>query len=107
MRSRKESSSRPTDNVFTPAFLDAIQERDEVLTATEAEYSGRWKEEPVAGRPGAVAVLREWETLEHGDLPEAILWHDEIALLMLLLIPLLHREQIGRASCRERVCQYV
>ncbi|HZF10983.1 MAG TPA: hypothetical protein VFE33_19510, partial [Thermoanaerobaculia bacterium] len=64
MRSRPDSTSpsvSPLDNAFTPVYLAYLREHEEVLTASEAEMAGPWKEEPVAGKPGAVAVLRVWE----------------------------------------------
>jgi hypothetical protein len=86
--------SPPLDNVFSPAYLTRLREQEEVLTAGEAEYAGAWKCEPVPGKPGAVAVLRAWESLDRGDLPEAIFWHAETALLFALLLPLLAREPL-------------
>src|SRR3954469_10524057 len=54
----------PLDNAFSSAYLSYLREQDEVLTAAEAELAGPWKIEPVPGKPGAVAVLREWEDQE-------------------------------------------
>jgi len=66
----------PLENLFSPAFIKLLRERDEVLAASEAEFAGPWKREPVpGGRLGAVAVLREWESVDHQDAPEAVLWH--------------------------------
>jgi hypothetical protein len=65
------------ENLFSPAFLAIFRERDEVLTTSEAELSGPWKCEPVPGKPGAVAVLREWESVDLRDAPEAVVWHEE------------------------------
>ncbi|HXO22547.1 MAG TPA: hypothetical protein VOA87_21710 [Thermoanaerobaculia bacterium] len=94
MRSTRNSSSQPPDNIFSPSFLALIRERDETLTASEAEFAGPWRTEAVPGRPGAVAVLRDWERLEGGDVPEAIFWHEETALLMAALLPATEREPL-------------
>jgi hypothetical protein len=89
------SPSTPTlDTVFSPAFLACLAEEDETLTAGEADLSGPWKCEPVPGRPGAVAVLRVWEELDRGDVPEGIFWHSETALLLSLVLPLVGREPL-------------
>jgi len=104
MRHRNESSSpssSPLDNVFSPAYLARLHERDEVLTAGEAEYAGPWKCEAVPGRPGAVAVLRAWESLDRGDAPEAIVWHAETALLLAAILPLVSREMLFHLSEEE------
>ena len=61
MRSSRNGSSVPTlplDNAFSPSYLARLRERDDSLTAAEAELAGPWKIEPVPGRPGAVAILR-------------------------------------------------
>jgi hypothetical protein len=65
-----------------------------VITAAEAELAGPWKLEPMAGKPGAVAVLREWEDLAAGDRPVATGWHEETARLLTLLLPALDREPL-------------
>jgi hypothetical protein len=95
MRTQSNGTSAspvPLQNAFSPAFLDSLQEHDEALTAAEAELSGPWKCVPVLGRPGVVAVLREWEDLERGDLPEGIFCQEETALLFSIVLPLLGRE---------------
>ncbi|HZF11376.1 MAG TPA: hypothetical protein VFE33_21510 [Thermoanaerobaculia bacterium] len=97
MRSPHHGSSvpvSPLDNAFSPTYLAHLREQDEVLTAAEAELAGPWKQVPVPGRPGAVAVLREWEDLDAGDRPVAILWHEETARLLTVLLPLLDREPL-------------
>ena len=80
MRTVSESSSsvsRPTPpNAFTPEYLEEVRGHNEPLTAAEAEFAGPWKVEPVPGRPGLVAVLRQWESLEAGDEPFALFWHE-------------------------------
>ncbi len=87
-------STRSTANLVSPAFLTLLRELDESLTASEADLSGPWKHEAIPGQPGAVAVLREWEDLERGDVPEGVLWHPETARLLALALPLLGREAL-------------
>jgi hypothetical protein len=101
MRSPRHSTNPATlspENLFSPDFFALLRERDEVLTASEAEYAGPWKCEPVAGQPGAVAVLRDWESVDHQDVPEAVVWHDETALLLTAILPALDREPLFHLS---------
>ena len=89
MRPKDESTSpsgrtpaRPTTrrtppNAFSPEYLADARERDEALTASEAEFSGPWKLEPLPDRPGSVAVVRESENLVEGDVPEAVFRDEE------------------------------
>src|SRR4051812_20713068 len=90
MRSSRDGSRTPPsplDNAFSPAYLARLRERDDSLTAAEAELAGPWKIEPVPGRPGAVAILRVWEDLAIGDPPVGVLWHLETAELLSVLLP--------------------
>jgi hypothetical protein len=97
MRSRSDGSRpQPTlDNVFSNDYLAQLRERDEVLTAAEAEYAGPWRCAPALGtaQPGGVAVLREWESAER-DLPEAVLWPEETARLLAIALPIAEREPL-------------
>jgi hypothetical protein len=101
-------SPRSLPSIFSPAFLALLRERDEVLTAAEAEYAGPWKREPAAriGQPGAVAVLRDWEDLDRGDTAEGVFWHDERARLFAVLLPALEREPLFHLSDKEEAAGY-
>lgn len=104
MRHPHQSTSPSTPTLataFSPDFLARLAEEDETLTAGEADLAGPWKCEPLPGRPGAVAVLRAWEELDRGDVPEAIFWHSETALLLSLVLPLLGREPLFALSNKE------
>jgi hypothetical protein len=79
-------------NAFAPEFLEQLRDTPEPLTAAEADLAGPWKVEPVPGHPGSYAVLREWESLERGDLPEAVFLDEETAALCAAGLPLSHRE---------------
>src|SRR3954465_9523565 len=97
MRSSHDGSSTPVsslDNAFSPFYLSLLRDRDDALTAAEAELAGPWKIEPVPGRPGAVPILRLWEDLAIGDPPVAVLWHLETARLLSVLLPVLDREPL-------------
>jgi hypothetical protein len=92
------SVSTPTPpNAFDAAFLTQVQAEEEALTASEADLAGPWKLEPLhpdAGWPGAVAVLRLWESLDKGDIPEAVFLHQETGTLCVALLSLLEREPL-------------
>ena len=109
MRSQFHSTSPSApslDNAFTPAYLARLREREEVLTAAEAEMAGPWKEVPLRGKPGAVAVLREWEDLDAGDRPVAVWWHDETARLWSILLPAIEREPLFHRQDEETADGY-
>jgi hypothetical protein len=80
--------------VFSPEFLARLREQDGVITVTEAEFAGPWKTEPVPGRPGKVAVVREWESLEAGDAHRGVFTREELALLWTAALPLSGREEL-------------
>jgi hypothetical protein len=92
------SVSTPTPpNAFATAFLTQAQAEEEPPTAAEADLAGPWKLEslhPAAGWPGAVAVLRSWESLDKGDVPEAVFLHQEGGALCAALLSLLEREPL-------------
>lgn len=79
-------------NAFNEEFLALLRERSEPHTAAEADLCGPWRLEPAGGE--RVAVLREWESLAAGDLPEAVLAREETALLMRAALAALGREPL-------------
>jgi hypothetical protein len=86
-----DGTSVPTaaPNAFSPTFLEQLHEEEEPLTAAEADLAGPWKVEPLPpedGQPGAFAVLRFWESVTKGDLPEAVFVHGETAALFAALL---------------------
>src|ERR1044071_7081382 len=101
MRSRTQGSSEPSrripENACAAEFLESFGERDEPVTAAEAEYAGPWWTRRLEDRPG-VAVLRRWEGVEQGDVPEAGFLHFQRALLMPALLPALEREPLFHLS---------
>lgn len=96
MRSRRHSSSGVSTppNAFSPDFLEILQAGDEPLTAAEADLAGPWKREAVPGHPGAVAVLRDWESQDEGDVPEAVFRYEESAGICAAILPLVEREPL-------------
>jgi hypothetical protein len=89
------SEGPPTPpNAFSVDYLAEVRDRDESLTAAEAEFAGPWKLEPLPGHPGAVAVLRESESLAEGDEPEAVWLDDERGVICTVVLPLIEREPL-------------
>ena len=93
-------SNRP--NAFSPEFLEQLRDTPEPLTAAEADLAGPWKVEPGPGQPGAYAVLREWESLERGDVPEAVFLDEETATLCAAGLPLSDRELLFHLTAEEQ-----
>jgi len=85
-------------NAFSLEFLAQVEERPEPLTAGEADLAGPWRLAPVPGFPGAVAVLRAWESQEAGDVPMAVLVQGESAALYAAALPLHGREPLFHLS---------
>ena len=97
MRSSDQSTSPPRRtprSIFSPEFLADLDGRDGVLTEGEAATAGPWKVEPMAGRPGRVMVLRQWEEQEAGDRPAGVFLHEEWAALFATALPLAEREPV-------------
>jgi hypothetical protein len=88
------ASRRTPRSIFSPEFLAHLDARDDVLTATEAAYAGPWKTDAVPGRPGHMAVLRQWERLDAGDRPQAVFLEEEWAHLFAAGLPLVEREPL-------------
>ncbi len=85
-------------NAFDPDFLEELQSAGEPLTAAEAELAGPWKEQPMPGHPGAVAVVRAWEDLAQGDVPQGVFCHSETAAICSALLPVVEREPLFHLS---------
>ncbi len=101
MRSRPQSSSpsapppsTPAPRVFFPEFLARLRELDGPLTASEADYAGPWRMEAVPGRPGEMAVVREWESLAEGDGHRGIFTREQVAQLWAIALPMAGREPL-------------
>ena len=98
-RPHNGSPSTPTPpNAFDSDFLEEVQADAEPLTAAEAELAGPWKLEPVPGLAGGVAILRVWEELDLGDVPQGVLLHEETAAILAAVLPLVEREPLFHLS---------
>lgn len=98
MRSRSNGSTLPS-NAFVEDYLALLDERDEPITAPEADYAGPWSVEP---RPqGGHALLRAGEDLARGDQPYAVFDAVEIAQIAAAVLPGSGREKRYRLGSEE------
>jgi hypothetical protein len=76
--------STPVPNAFTPEYLELLEQRDEPVTAAEADVAGPWHLEayPASGW----AVLRQGESLESSQ-PVAIFSKKDAARLAAAVLP--------------------
>jgi hypothetical protein len=81
-------------NALSPEYLAELRERDGSLTTSDAEFAGPWKLEPLPGHPGAVAVLRECESLAEGDEPEAVFVEEEDGMVCAVVLLAVEREPL-------------
>jgi hypothetical protein len=61
-RNTTSPSTSPLDNAFSPSYLELLRERDDSITAAEAELSGLWKIEPVPGRSPFFGSGKTWRS---------------------------------------------
>jgi hypothetical protein len=81
-------SDRGIRNAFTADFLHRLDEAPEPDGAHEADVAGPWAIRPVKyGGGTGFAVLREWESLDEGDVPYAVFRRRETALLAAAVLP--------------------
>ncbi len=85
MRTETDASTT-SPNAFTPEYLELLEQRDEPVTAAEADAAGPWHLEPFPEAAGW-AVLREGESLEKGSAPSASFRHKAAARLVAAVIP--------------------
>lgn len=92
-------NERDFRNAFSAEFLSSLDEIGEPDGAHEADVAGPWVIVPVR-RPGGsgFAVLREWESLEAGDVPYAVFRRRETALLAAAVLPATGREPLFRLA---------
>jgi hypothetical protein len=92
-------NERGSRNAFTADFLSSLDEVGEPDGAHEADVAGPWVIVPVPRQSGSgFAVLREWESLEAGDVPYAVFRRRETALLAAAVLPATGREPLFRLA---------
>jgi hypothetical protein len=96
------SSRNSTLNAFSPDFLERLGERDEPVTAGEADVAGPWRieEVPTPAGPG-FGLFRAGEGPERGARPAMVFHRRSLALLAAAVLPGTGREAAFRIS-RER-----
>jgi len=104
MSASRKSNTRPSrrppqspalpEHIFTPEYLAYLAERDEPVTAAEAEFGVPWHVEPYPKEPkGRWAVLRLGESYEKSTrtIPTAVFDRKEDALLACSVLPCIAR----------------
>ena len=88
MRTRQNGSTTASAalpaNAFTEEYLDLLSQRDEPVTAAEADTAGPWHLE---AHPQGWAVLRQGESLEKGSAPAAVFLRKDAARLLAAVLP--------------------
>jgi len=79
------SAESPLPNAFTADFLGCLAERDEPLTAGEADVAGPWRIQPISGL--GFGLFRMGESLARGFAPTAVFPSRWLALLMAGILP--------------------
>src|SRR5829696_4217214 len=89
MNSYSQGSTVPTQsplpNAFTTTFLGRLAERDEPLTAGDADVAGPWRIEPIPQH--GFGLFRVGESLARGFAPVAVFPSRWLALLMAGILP--------------------
>jgi hypothetical protein len=88
MRTRQNgstpASAAVSANAFTDEYLELLSQRDEPVTAAEADTAGPWHLE---AHPQGWAVLRQGESLDRGSIPTALLQKKDAARLTAAVLP--------------------
>jgi hypothetical protein len=86
MRTRQNGSTTASAaaNAFTEEYLELLAQRDEPVTAAEADTAGPWHLEP---HPQGWAVLRQGESVEKGSEPTALFQKRDAARLAAAVLP--------------------
>jgi hypothetical protein len=83
----KNRRPRGAGNAFRRTFLEELDQRNEPISACEADYDGPWTVRPCAHRGmEGFGVFREHER-PPGDEPEAWFSHYEYALMAVAILP--------------------
>lgn len=91
MRSQLNGSTPVPVNAFTEEYLALLNERDEPITAAEADYAGPWSVEDLPR--GGHALLRSGQDLDRGDQPYAVFSMLELAQVAASVLPGTGREK--------------
>ena len=89
---RTPSVPQPPSNAFSPVFLRRFDERDEPITAAEADMAGPWSVEPVSG--SGFGLFRAGEHPSRGFRPVVVFADRWLALLAAAVLPGTGREPL-------------
>jgi hypothetical protein len=96
MRESDDSSSPSFRNAFTPEFLQRIGERDEPLTAAEADVAGPWAVEKMPGV--GWGLFRAGEGGARQFRPYGVFRDRAVALLFAAVLPGTGRDKVFHLS---------
>ncbi len=96
MRSFDDGTASRASNVFTPGFIDRMNEREEPPTAGEADVAGPWRVEPIPGL--GFGLFRAGESLTRGFRPAAVFPDRWLALLAAAVLPGTGRDALLRLN---------
>ena len=94
MRSSHHRTPSHPSNAFTTPFLGRFEERDEPLTAGEADVAGPWFVEAIPGL--GFGLFRAGESLARGFRPAAVFPDRWLALLAAAVLPGTGRDSLLR-----------
>jgi hypothetical protein len=92
-----EPPAAPPANAFRSDYLGFLHRQDEAFFSAEGENAGPWM---LRAEENGHALYRQWEAREHGDRPEAVFRHRDVALLFLAVWPAVGRDPVFRAGER-------
>lgn len=96
MVSPEPPAAQPT-NAFRSDYLGLLHRQDEAFFSAEGESAGPWV---LRAEENSHALYRLWEAREHGDRPEAVFLHRDVALLFLAVWPAIGRDPVFQAGER-------
>jgi hypothetical protein len=92
-----ETTDPFSTNAFQSAYLDLLRGQDEAFFSAEGENAGPWE---LRLEDGGYALYRQWQARAHGNVPEAVLRHRDVALLFGAVWPAVGRDPVFRAGAR-------
>ena len=90
----KPVESPSFDNAFSAEYREWLLERSEPYLSGESEGAGPWE---LRSHEGSFCLFRSWESVEHGDVPEAVFQARESALIFFAVRPAVGRDPLYRS----------
>jgi hypothetical protein len=89
-------TASPHPNVFTTQFLNRLAERDEPITAGDADVAGPWRVEAIPGE--GFGLFRAGESLARGFAPTALFPSRWLASIAAAVLPGTGRDHLLRLA---------